>query len=408
MKLTFLAHASVLIEANGIKIVTDPWFDGPAYFKGWELNPPPPSNWKQILGEADYIYISHTHPDHLHPETLRHVAKNKPFIVPAFESDSVGSALWDLGFTNVSRVKAAERSQFDGYNTKDQFAIYLSGDGRDDSGLWVSDGNESCLLCTDANNLNHGVLPNVTYLCTAFAGGASGYPLCYDNFTMPEKATRAEHQRQAMMDYVSQYIAICQPKYWIPYAGFYSPHDPEIAKLEHKTGVDEISAFVRRKFPGVEIISPITPVLSTKPHVWQRQQQTHPLATYFLNSGYRKFLTLFIVPCDDNWEPAIGEDGCIVFFHEHTPPVCNILGATEANMAYDDPHTRGMICPQPVKKIKLKTEMLQRMIDEGLSWDDLLIGFHMRVHRVPDKYIPDLWRHFSIIYQGKRVTDAAA
>ena len=36
-----LSHASILIDACGRKILTDPWYFGTAFNDGWELSPIP-------------------------------------------------------------------------------------------------------------------------------------------------------------------------------------------------------------------------------------------------------------------------------------------------------------------------------------------------------------------------------
>ena len=73
----WLGHASVLVEIDGVRILTDPMlsqraspfqFIGPA-----RLHPPPLplTQWPQI----DAVVISHDHFDHLHMDTIRHLAQ---------------------------------------------------------------------------------------------------------------------------------------------------------------------------------------------------------------------------------------------------------------------------------------------------------------------------------------------
>ena len=33
----FINHASVIVSADGISILSDPWYQGPAFNKGWNL-----------------------------------------------------------------------------------------------------------------------------------------------------------------------------------------------------------------------------------------------------------------------------------------------------------------------------------------------------------------------------------
>ena len=63
--ITFVNHASIKIANNETSILTDPWYEGDAFNKGWSLLYE--NNEKdifQILSDIQYIWISHEHPDH--------------------------------------------------------------------------------------------------------------------------------------------------------------------------------------------------------------------------------------------------------------------------------------------------------------------------------------------------------
>ena len=70
MKVTYLAHASLLLEAGGIRLVTDPWLDGPTYLSAWWHFPEPAMSGAALAG-IDYVYLTHEHVDHFHEPTLR-------------------------------------------------------------------------------------------------------------------------------------------------------------------------------------------------------------------------------------------------------------------------------------------------------------------------------------------------
>jgi len=61
----FINHASVIIKCGECQILCDPWYEGEAFHKGWNLlieNDPQKIN--QLLQEITHIWISHEHPDH--------------------------------------------------------------------------------------------------------------------------------------------------------------------------------------------------------------------------------------------------------------------------------------------------------------------------------------------------------
>jgi len=70
MLITFIGHASLLIEANEVKILSDPWWNGPCFGAEWCPYALP---YLQAVNEGriDYVYVSHGHHDHFHPPTLK-------------------------------------------------------------------------------------------------------------------------------------------------------------------------------------------------------------------------------------------------------------------------------------------------------------------------------------------------
>jgi UDP-MurNAc hydroxylase len=61
----FVNHASVLIKGDGISILSDPWFEGDAFHKGWDLlHKTNDIEGEKILDKTTHIWLSHEHPDH--------------------------------------------------------------------------------------------------------------------------------------------------------------------------------------------------------------------------------------------------------------------------------------------------------------------------------------------------------
>ena len=65
MRIEFVNHASVLISQGDTAILTDPWYRGPAFHKGWSLLVETPDDEvSALLGRVSDIWLSHEHPDH--------------------------------------------------------------------------------------------------------------------------------------------------------------------------------------------------------------------------------------------------------------------------------------------------------------------------------------------------------
>ncbi len=73
--LEFVNHASIIVDAGlGLRLLMDPWLDGAVFNNGWSLLSP------SVIREDDFatitdIWISHEHPDHFHPPSLRRIAR---------------------------------------------------------------------------------------------------------------------------------------------------------------------------------------------------------------------------------------------------------------------------------------------------------------------------------------------
>jgi L-ascorbate metabolism protein UlaG (beta-lactamase superfamily) len=79
VRLVYVGHATVLIEFPSIRVLTDPFF-------GLRLGPlrrhgPEPD--LEAIGVVDIVLISHAHPDHFHPSSLRRLAGAPTIVVPA-------------------------------------------------------------------------------------------------------------------------------------------------------------------------------------------------------------------------------------------------------------------------------------------------------------------------------------
>src|SRR3569832_1403001 len=72
MKITFVNHASFIIDYKKIKLICDPWLEGTAFDNGWALLS------KTQLAYEDFktithIWFSHEHPDHFSPPSLARI-----------------------------------------------------------------------------------------------------------------------------------------------------------------------------------------------------------------------------------------------------------------------------------------------------------------------------------------------
>jgi L-ascorbate metabolism protein UlaG (beta-lactamase superfamily) len=81
MRITMIGHSTVLIEAAGKRILTDPFFSpygNPAYARVHA-----PARSREELAGVDMVLISHNHFDHIDAKFLRMLPQSIPVIAPA-------------------------------------------------------------------------------------------------------------------------------------------------------------------------------------------------------------------------------------------------------------------------------------------------------------------------------------
>jgi len=154
----YFAHACCEIRFAGRSLFTDPWLTGPAFSRGWWLDPLPPRGWLDRLSDADWIYISHNHSDHLNEHTLRLLASRRPDIpvfVPDFDNDSCITLAQQYGMTNIYRVPFSTWVSLD---TDARLMILPDGTGRDDSGVLFEYKGHTILNAVDCSDINGGIV----------------------------------------------------------------------------------------------------------------------------------------------------------------------------------------------------------------------------------------------------------
>jgi L-ascorbate metabolism protein UlaG (beta-lactamase superfamily) len=105
LRLTYVGHATLLIELDGLRILTDPVL-GPRVGPLRRLGPAPDAD---ALGTIDAVLISHAHPDHFDRASLGRLAGDPLLVVPR----GLGSAAAVTG-RPVREVAANERLDLGG------------------------------------------------------------------------------------------------------------------------------------------------------------------------------------------------------------------------------------------------------------------------------------------------------
>lgn len=117
--LTWIGHASVLLQIDGINILTDPHLTkraSPVSFAGPSRTTPPGLSIED-LPNIDIIVISHNHYDHLDYQTIRKITKkqrnNQPLVLVPLKLKKL---LESFGATNVMELEWWDKTIFKNLN----------------------------------------------------------------------------------------------------------------------------------------------------------------------------------------------------------------------------------------------------------------------------------------------------
>ena len=134
-KIEFINHASILISNNEIGLLSDPWYQGDAFHKGWNLmHDLSDDEIKGVLNRTTHIWISHEHPDHFSVMffiKFGDLIKEKGIEILFQETSDKRVE----GFLNSKNFKLQILKQNKWIKISDEFSIFNFKDGFYDSGL---------------------------------------------------------------------------------------------------------------------------------------------------------------------------------------------------------------------------------------------------------------------------------
>ena len=419
IEIKFLNHASLMVTTADFKFVTDPWLTGSAFSTGWWLKYKSPDNWVEDLNSCDFLFISHTHPDHLHPETLSFVDKNIEILIADFDSQSTENYLRSLGFNNIIKLKHDE-SLID-HDKEIYFSVLKSGDFRDDSGLLMKYGKFSSLFNVDSNYLNYFQLPkSLTVVASSFAGGAGAYPVCFDDLNETQKSKGQQTKINSLKVLTSKLIEKTSPDYFMPYAGFFeekAKRDIYIKDMNKKNTIKDYDAFeskynlkvlnltLRNKFLFSGDILIKSELIHDKEIMLNDEQtelvisefkkenqlldDTH-ISQYFKASNFYEDLNLIISLTDDNFNE--NDKAILVEFSKDEDPKVNFNFYEKDLLKVYESNNKNTL------KLKIRKEAFVFAIKNLEPWENITIGFQARFTRFPDVYNSKFWHHFTDIY----------
>jgi UDP-MurNAc hydroxylase len=251
MRLTLISQACLLIEADGERLIIDPWILGSCYWRSWW--PFPPARPELVEPQTiSAIYITHEHPDHLHYPSLRRFPKGVRILVPSFPVDRMAEQIRNRGFTRVEEIPHGGEARVG------RLCLFSYQAGQDDSIVVVTDGETTILNMNDAkasgSTLNHILKrhPRVDFFLRSHAP-AQAFPFCYT----------AEDPRELDLLPRSYYLRLfrsavraIRPRFAIPFASNMCHLHPEsLEQNENLISPDEVLEACEGQVGDTELVA---------------------------------------------------------------------------------------------------------------------------------------------------------
>lgn len=426
--INLLSHATLSIEYNGFRLVTDPWLDGPAFLDSWTQYPPPTCDINTVASDTDAIWITHEHPDHLNSRTLDHFPNETPIYVPELNYRRLSTRLHELGFENVHSLPTDTPYQL----TDDIEAVcFESNSTWNDSILALNCGGFKILNFNDAgvNWKVNRAIPNADLIAAGFAFGASGYPITWNHLDVEQKKQMIEERNEQCLQQCEQFVEMFDADYLLPFAKFFELVQPEhkpYRKLMEKNRPSDVAEYLddhkvtvldllpgevwygqgdsierrpnRERFFDEEFKEQYlqNTFESKEPIVNESFNLTHSeLATYFESLGDSKLvskiedfaLTLSLTGENETLNALIRIRGGNIEYRPTGEPIS--IEELEA-----ENHVT-MSCP---------AELVEYVVRNDRSWDDIHIGYWCDFDRHPDEYNLEFWRLLHAPWEARNDT----
>lgn len=224
MRVTNIGHAGLLLETTGGTVVCDPWFT-PAYFGSWfpfPRNDGLPDEVMRRIATCDYLYVSHSHKDHLDERFLaERVGKDATVLLPDFSIPLLKDELQALGFHDF--VHCPDRQWVDLGDGLRAAIMALDAPNvgpMGDSSLLVEDPTARILNQNDAHpsDLDFAVDGRGTDVHLLQHSGAIWFPMVYD-LPADDKRRLIDAKRSRQVDRASAYLAMVDAPHFVPMAG---------------------------------------------------------------------------------------------------------------------------------------------------------------------------------------------
>ncbi len=223
MKIKYISNASIFLEGKNTKVLFDPWITFDNYSDSNYYNFPENKYSKKEISNLnpDFIYISHSHPDHFDEITLNLFNKNTPIIIANFANPYLKRNLNEIGFNNILISKDNKVKM-----NKNDYCYLEPADTTpelDSISFFQIDNYKILNLNDNISNFEQSerIAKKFGSIDLAFLPycGFGAYPMSYDSLNKKQKIQAHKKKIKIAHNNFIKYIQKINPDYVIPFAG---------------------------------------------------------------------------------------------------------------------------------------------------------------------------------------------
>jgi UDP-MurNAc hydroxylase len=400
--------ACVVIETPNCKILCDPWFTDGIYDGAWFLHPKidDPAS---IIGDCDYVYVSHIHPDHYDPKFLHKyfaIYGKKKILVANFSENYLAMSMQREGF-EVSICNSDTRIE----NTSISIHPHITNSLSDiDSALLVQfqDGNRTHRVINlndcvyDPDFLDQFVFEEKIDILLLGYTGAGPYPQTYFDIDDPSLVPAAINKKSQFFTRYLETIKHVPSKVRIPFAGQYVLGG-RLAEMNEVRGVADSfeitkidnQAIVLREYEGsIDTESLIAVSERTEPisriSIENRitEIENSPMAYEAIGAGLIS-AGLVVNLLNKALPRARKKSECTsdyFFTFELQNGQRAVLNANRHGNSGVELTTKEDPLPQPRSEISIDLRYLFGLLTGLFHWNNAQVGSQFQTRRVPDQF----------------------
>lgn len=404
MKITYISHATLLIEVDGINIITDPWVKGSSYCNQWHLFPK--ALHPEKIAKAGFVLYSHGHEDHLHAASLQMVQKQAKLYYPYSWYGGTTAFFKELGFESVKEVVNEQTVSL----TNDVKVTYLSNNL--DNVLVLEAMGKVLVDINDAlPSASPGMIryfiekikarwKKIDYIFSSY-GGAAYFPNTV-HFKNKNDLEIAEARELFFVSNFCDIVSALKPGYAIPFAtDFVLLDDHQRWVNTVKFPREDIKALYEKRSGGDTSVQ----IVEAYPGDYFLDGQFHKVSPYHSRSAVREMIARIDVDYKEeiaakrNEKPISQSDLDRVFEKIKTHirskayiipdavrtkikfalKITNATGKNILNIDFRNGETGFQIAAEPASdvdlRIELKSQTIEYAIDNEWGGDAIIIGY---------------------------------